>query len=58
MRSRSDVPGALPFFNFAVDSVFTNQRGENSGVVSNSFLLLDGEPLLLLDGTDFLLLGT
>lgn len=44
--------------NFAVDSVFTNNRATSSGMVANEFLLLDGEPFLLLDGTNFLLLGT
>jgi len=57
MRSRDDVPN-IQNFNFAVDSVFTNQRASNSGLTSNEFLLLDGEQFLLLDGTDFLLLGT
>ena len=56
MRSRSDQP--LPNFNFAVDSVFINERGENSGIVQNDFLLLDSELFNLLDGTQLLLLGS
>lgn len=57
MRSRNDQPGIINF-NFAVDSVFVNQRAENSGIVSNDFLLLDTEMFNLLSGTQFLLLGT
>jgi hypothetical protein len=56
MRSRNDGPG-ITNFNFGVDSVFTNQRGNNAGLTENEFLLLDEEQFLLLDGTDFLLLG-
>lgn len=41
-------------FNFAVDSPFTNFRGGNSGIVSNDFLLMDGEFFLLADGSNFL----
>ena len=43
-------------FDFAVDSIFTNIEGNSSGVVSNEFLLLEGDPFDLLDGTIFLLL--
>lgn len=58
MLCRNDNPYRLFDFNFAMDSVFTDQRAGSSGVVANEFLLLDGEPFLLLDGTNFLLLGT
>lgn len=43
-------------FNFAVDSVFTSVIDNGSGIMSNEFLLLEGDPLLLLDGTNFVLL--
>ena len=63
MLTRNDQPLGLPLnfatetnFDFAVDSVFSDNRGNSSGIVSNEFLLLDGSPFLLLDGTDFLLL--
>lgn len=58
MLSRNDNPYTLFDFNFAVDSVFNNQRAGNSGIVSNEFLLLDTEVFALLDGSDFLLLGS
>lgn len=58
MLCRNDNPYLAFDYNFAVDSVFTDQRAANSGVMANEFLLLDGEQFLLLDGTNFLLLGT
>lgn len=58
MLCRNDNPYRLFDFNFAVDSVFTDQRAANSGIQQNDFLLLDSEMFYLLDGTNLLLLGT
>lgn len=65
MLTRNDQPEGfgLTFatennFSFAVDSVFTNVRNENSNVSplpNNRFLLSDGSSFLLSDGTFFLL---
>lgn len=57
MLSRNDQPYGFGF-NFAVDNMFTNQQAGSSGITANDFLLLDGEMFYLLDGTNFLLLGT
>jgi hypothetical protein len=60
MLTRNDQP-YLDSFNFGVDSVFNNVQVTKSDVVPilpNEFLLLDTEFFFLLDGTQFLLLGT
>ena len=63
MLTRNDHPLGFPVsfatdanFNFATDSVFTNVFENSSGILTNEFLLLDGEAFDLLDGTNFLLL--
>lgn len=62
MQTRNDQPD-INNFNFGVDSVFNNIQVMKADVVPilpNSFLLLDSplDFLLLLDGSQFLLLGT
>lgn len=60
MLSRNDQPYE-DNFNFIVDSVFNNVQtvmAETVPVLPNAFLLLDSENFNLLDGTQFLLLGT
>ena len=63
MLTRNDQPEGLFLnfatdtnFDFAVESVFTNVEGNSSGVIGNEFLLLEGDPFALLDGTMLLLL--
>lgn len=63
MLTRNDEPLGLALnfatdtnFDFAVDSIFTNVDGNSSGIVGNEFLLLEGDPFGLLDGTILLLL--
>jgi hypothetical protein len=45
-------------FNFAIDSIFTNNSNITGGSLppGNAFLLLDNSVFLLLDGSDLLLL--
>lgn len=60
MQSRNDQPN-INNFNFAVNSVFNNyfiEKANVTPILPNDFLLLDGEFFFLLDGTQFLLLGT
>lgn len=60
MLPRNDQPYKSGF-NFGIDSVCNNIqviRADTIPILPNEFLLLDAEPLLLLDGTNFLLLGT
>lgn len=60
MLTRNDQP-LMDSFNFATDSVFNNVQVIKADVVPilpNDFLLLDSEFFFLLDGTQFLLLGT
>lgn len=60
MLSRNDQPN-IDGFNFGVDSVFNNInviKANSIPILPNEFLLLDNTPFRLLDGTDFLLLGT
>ena len=60
MLTRNDQP-FLSDFNFGVDSIFNNpyvMKSETIPILPNAFLLLDTEYLFLLDGSNFLLLGT
>jgi len=62
MLSRNDQP-YLDGFNFGMDSVFNNvqvTKADVTPILPNAFLLLDSpmDFLLLLDGSNFLLLGT
>jgi hypothetical protein len=60
MQFRNDHPN-INNFNFSTDSVFNNIQMGTADVVPilpNAFLLLDTEYFFLLDGTNFLLLGT
>jgi hypothetical protein len=60
MQSRNDDPN-INNFNFGTESVFNNIqviKSNSTPILPNSFLLLNTMPLLLLDGTNFLLLGT
>lgn len=60
MQSRNDQPNIYGF-NFGIDSVFNNPqviKSNSTPILPNMFLLLNTMPLLLLDGTNFLLLGT
>jgi len=46
-------------WNFGVNNVFTlsfEEPSNNTPIVNNAFLLLNGSPMLLLGGGDFLLL--
>jgi hypothetical protein len=59
MLSRNDDPN-IPNFNFATDSVFGNlqvEKASHAPILPNQFLLLDTEFFLLLDGSNFELLG-
>lgn len=60
-RNETPLGYALNFavdsnFNFAVDNIFNNVPGNSSGIVVNEFLLLNGLPFGLLNGSNFLLL--
>jgi hypothetical protein len=60
MLARNDQPN-INNFNFGVNSVFNNPMVEIADItpiLPDSFLLLDSEFFFLLDGTQFLLLGT
>lgn len=60
MQFRNDQPN-IDHFNFGTDSVFNNLeliKASHTPILPNAFLLLNTMPLLLLDGTNFLLLGT
>lgn len=60
MQFRNDQPN-INNFNFGVNSVFNNTMvgiADITPIVPNIFLLLDAEFFFLLDGSQFLLLGT
>ena len=60
MQVRNDQPN-INAFNFGVNSVFNNvmvQKSDITPILPNDFLLLEGELFGLLDGSQFLLLGT
>ena len=62
MQTRNDQPD-ITNFNFGVDSTFNNVQVIKADIIPilpNAFLLLDSplDFLLLLDGTQMLLLGT
>lgn len=60
MLSRNDQPN-INNFNFGVNSVFNNIEvgiADIVPIIPNAFLLLDNSFFFLLDGSQFLLLGT
>lgn len=60
MLPRNDQPYMVDF-NFGVDSVMNNvqvMKADVIPIIPNQFLLLDSEFFMLLDGSNFLLLGT
>lgn len=59
MLSRNDQP-YLDNFNFGMNSVFNSiqvVKANTIPILPNQFLLLNTEFLMLLDGSNFLLLG-
>lgn len=65
MLTRNDQPigFALNFaiennFDFATESIFTNSIGNASGIIGNEFLLMDTEPMLLMDSSNLLTMGS
>lgn len=60
MQVRNDQPN-IPNFNFTIDSVFNNQAeypNQHTPILPNRFLLLNTMDFFLLNGSNFLLLGT